>query len=127
MKADTSRMRDDGIKDIRYANFLTILREFGDKDGERGAIRRLAKASDTDESYISQLKNREKGLGRTVAARLEHAAGRKPGWMDKEHAPHEPRDEHERIYFDIMMELYRKAPSRARRVLKAMLDEGSDS
>lgn len=68
------------IKDIRRNNLLKLKAEFG-------SFAALAKRTNTDASYLSQVNIKARDMGHDVARRLESALGKTPGWMDTQHNP----------------------------------------
>jgi hypothetical protein len=63
------------IKDIRRNNLLVLKKEFG-------SFAALAKRTNTDASYLSQVNIKARDMGHDVARRIEAALGKTPGWMD---------------------------------------------
>jgi len=60
---------------------------------EAGSATSLARLANTSESYLSQIRNRHKtpkgtprGVGDSLAAKLEEALGKPNGWMDEPHS-----------------------------------------
>ena len=68
------------IKDIRRNNLLELKKEFG-------SFAALAKATNTDPSYLSQVNIKSRDMGHDVARRIEAALSTVPGWMDIQHKP----------------------------------------
>jgi hypothetical protein len=74
------------IGQIRLENLETLIKQFGTAD-------KLAEAAETSPVYISMLRNRTvdsktgrpREMGTAMARRMESAAGRGDGWMDKTH------------------------------------------
>ena len=66
--------------------------------GEAGTARALARRAGTSDSYLSQVRNRggghPRGIGDRLAAMLEQAMHKPPGWLDEPHdgAPGHPGD-----------------------------------
>jgi len=59
---------------------------------EAGSATALARLANTSDSYLSQIRNQfatakgtPRGLGDSLAAKLEHAMGKPNGWMDEPH------------------------------------------
>lgn len=69
-------MRPERIDDVRYTNLCTLLAEFEERHGKRGAAARLAEASGLAPAYVSQLRKRTRGIGAKTAAALEAGAGK---------------------------------------------------
>lgn len=74
------------ISDIRYDNFLQLLKEAGSSDA-------LAEAAKTSPVYISQLLNRSpdsktgkpRQIGDPMARKMEAGCNKPEGWMDNVH------------------------------------------
>lgn len=68
------------IRETRLRNLTVVVQECGGQA-------ELAKRIDTDPSYISQLLNswEGRGMGTTLARKIEVALGKPPGWMDTQH------------------------------------------
>lgn len=65
------------IKEIRRRNLLSLLEDYGQKE--------LGKLTDTPPNYFSQVKNRTRNMGDTVARRVEKMLGKSVGWLDTTH------------------------------------------
>jgi hypothetical protein len=68
-------------KEIRHANLLVLIKETPEK-----TMVVLAKRCGINEVYLSLLKVRERGMGNSVARRLERGMGKPVGWMDLMHS-----------------------------------------
>jgi hypothetical protein len=66
------------IDEIRRANLLALI-------GERN-ISSFAREFDQNESYLSQIKNSHRNMGRAMARKLEAKARLPDGWMDAAHS-----------------------------------------
>jgi hypothetical protein len=64
------------VKEIRRLQLARLLRERGDQ-------RQLAVDSETDESYLSQVRQGKRPMGDDLARRIEKARRLPHGWMDK--------------------------------------------
>lgn len=72
-------------KDIRHANLLLLVAEFG-------SIAAVAVAAETSEKYLWQVIHRAplksgkpRGIGDVLADKLDDGCGKSPGWMDTNH------------------------------------------
>lgn len=67
-------------KEIRRENMLLLAEQ-------RGSLRALGEATGTDETYLSNIKNRVngRGMGDEVARRFEERLNKSVGWMDVRH------------------------------------------
>lgn len=67
------------IKEIRLENLLKLASKYRfDKD--------FCQAIDILPTYMTALKNRDKGIGDKLARQIETSLKLAPGWMDKDHA-----------------------------------------
>jgi len=66
------------VKEIRRINMLTLIEEVGSQ-------KRLGELTDTPPSYFSQVKNRTRAMGDSVAYRIESMLKKSAGWMDVIH------------------------------------------
>lgn len=81
------------IKDIRYQNFLKLIKEYGN-------IAKLSRLCGyTQPTYFYQIRGKKIGangqpieLGNNVARKLEKATNKPRGWLDKEHSDEEFAD-----------------------------------
>src|SRR5690606_7555137 len=69
-------------KEIRRANMLMLAEQLG-------SLRKLADVTETDSTYLSNIKNRVKnrGMGDDVARRFEAKLDKPRGWMDRLQVP----------------------------------------
>lgn len=65
--------------DVRLENLNALVSEFG-------SAAAVAERASTSPVYISQLRNRTRSIGNTLARRLEKACGKPNGWLDNDHA-----------------------------------------
>lgn len=71
------------IKQIRLANLLSLIEEFG--GAKHGQIKRFADKIGADPTYISLIKNGHRSMGDQLARQYEKACGKPHGWMDQMH------------------------------------------
>lgn len=79
------------VYEIRLANLEALVKEMGTAEA-------LAEAAGLSPVYLSQIRSRaidrktgkRRNLGGTAARKLETAAKRSPGWLDKDHADQAP-------------------------------------
>lgn len=71
-------------KEVRRENMLLLARR-------HGSIEKLSELTETDASYLRNIKNRVKGrgMGDKVAGRFEEKLKLGPAWMDTRHSEHE--------------------------------------
>lgn len=62
-------------KEFRYSHLIRILTEYG-------TIEAMAKACSMNPAYISQMKNKTRGIGDKTARNIEAALGMREGEMD---------------------------------------------
>ena len=63
----------------RQANLLLLIEE-------AGGVASLSRLADSPRSHLSALSNGSKTMGHQLAAKLERATGKEPGWMDADHS-----------------------------------------
>lgn len=68
-------------KDIRRANLLLLIEQFGNK------VSKLAGVIGTDDTYVRNIKNRVRDMGDDLARRIEEKLGKPRGWMDRLQVP----------------------------------------
>ena len=116
-------MEPSPITDVRLDNLLRLMEQHRAADSTPGWERRFAERAGIHPTYLPQIKARTKGIGPTIARRIELAFRLPAGWMDTPHDPSAPQDEAERIFTMQMLALYRQAPAKARRLIEQMLKE----
>lgn len=65
--------------EVRLENLNALVSEFG-------SAAAVAERASTSAVYISQLRNRTRSIGNTLARRLEAACGKPNGWLDNDHS-----------------------------------------
>ena len=63
---------------VRLDNLLRLV-------DEAGSAEKLARRTGSNAAYLSQIRTRRRRMGDAVAAKLERATGKPPGWMDQPH------------------------------------------
>jgi plasmid maintenance system antidote protein VapI len=112
---------------IRYKNYLDLLArcetEWGIRKGILARISREAAARgiSLDPVYLSHLRNQVRDMGDDTARKLEEYFGLSTGWMDSLHDESQPADQGEAMFVETMLELYRRAPDKARALLRELL------
>lgn len=67
-------------KDIRRANLLSLAEE-------HGSMRAVADVTETDATYLRNIKNRVRDMGDDIARRIEEKLNKPRGWMDRLQVP----------------------------------------
>jgi hypothetical protein len=101
-------------KEIRHANLLALIKE-------HGSAAALARAIETDATYVTNIKNRVNGraMGDDLARRMEEKLGKPRGWMDVLHAE-------ETAGGAQLLEAYRKASPEWQLTLRLLADLPQD-
>lgn len=100
------------IEEIRRRNLSVLASEFS-------TIAALAEAADTNESYLSTILSGSRNAGTKLSRKLEKAANRKPGWMDKDHEAKAEQTGLSRIEQELI-HLFRSASAERRRLILAL-------
>jgi hypothetical protein len=96
------------INETRFQNFNLVLHKYAETDNDGpGMLSRFSQKIDTNENYVSQVKNKEKNPGPLLCRRIEKAFHLPDGWMDEPHHWWEPRDTGERFFIESAVSLFR--------------------
>jgi plasmid maintenance system antidote protein VapI len=116
------------VSEIRFTNFHLLFELFKRQvwaawpdEPERGMLRKMAKAFDMSERYLSHVKVGRKPIGHATARRLETSFGLSHGWMDADHQGDEPRNKAEDDFVASALMLYRLAPAAAQKEMLHMM------
>lgn len=110
---------------IRHKNFTKLFHDFIARHPElprRGMLKLFAQRLELSDRYLSHIKCRRKNIGNAVARAIEQRLGLPRGWMDRDHDILAlPADEHERLFLETALSLFRAQPAEARDMLLALL------
>lgn len=122
------------VTEIRYENFKTLFELFKTQvwakwpdEPERGMLRKMAKAFDMSEKYLSHVKVGRKPIGHSTARHFESHFGLAVGWMDADHAGDAPRSKAEDSFVATALMLYRLAPAAAQKEMLALMRQRIDN
>jgi plasmid maintenance system antidote protein VapI len=102
------------IQETRLVNLGLLVEKFGQQDGGRGKLRRFAAFAKMSENHLSQILNRDKGIGDELAKKLEDNLRLGEGWLDAEHSGWTAETSEEQEYLALFREGLRRL-SRAKR------------
>lgn len=112
-------------RQIRYKNFTKLFHDFIARHPDlprRGMLKLFAERLELSDRYLSHIKCRRKNIGATVARAIEQRLGLPGGWMDRDHDVLAlPADEHERLFLETALSLFRAQPDDARDMLLDLL------
>jgi hypothetical protein len=110
---------------IRHANFMRLFSDFINDHPHaprRGMLKLFAQKLELSERYLSHIKCQRKNIGHQVARTIEKKLNLPHGWMDQEHTVHSaPADDHEKLFIETALTLFRSRPQEAREIMMTML------
>lgn len=110
---------------IRHANFMRLFTDFINVHPQlprRGMLKLFAQKLELSERYLSHIKCQRKNIGHQIARTIEKQLGLPHGWMDQEHTAHSaPADDHEKLFIETALTLFRSRPQQAREVMMNLL------
>ena len=110
---------------IRHANFMRLFADFINDHPQmphRGMLKLFAQKLELSERYLSHIKCQRKNIGHQVARTIEKNLGLPHGWMDQDHATQNaPADDHEKLFIETALTLFRSRPQQAREVMMNLL------
>jgi hypothetical protein len=111
------------VEEIRLRNYKVLLRQFREREEEkgepeRGVLARFGAFAEVSPRYLSHVNNGRKHLGADVCRRFERAFRLPHGWMDHDHLGGPgPGSRAEREFLELALKLYRESPVEAQGVL----------
>ena len=110
---------------IRPANFMRLFADFINDHPhlpQRGMLKLFAQKLGLSERYLSHIKCQRKNIGHQMARTIEKQLRLPHGWMDQAHASHStPADDHEKLFIETALTLFRSRPEQAREVMMNLL------
>ena len=110
---------------IRHANFIRLFTDFINDHPQlprRGMLKRFAQKLELSERYLSHIKCQRKNIGHQMARTIEKKLALPHGWMDQEHRTlTAPVDDHEKLFIETALTLFRSRPQEAREVMMNLL------
>lgn len=112
---------------IRHTNFMRLFSDFINDHPHaprRGMLKLFAQKLELSERYLSHIKCQRKNIGHQMARCIEQKLNLPHGWLDQEHAPHSvPADDHEKLFIETALTLFRSRPQEAREIMMDLLRE----
>jgi hypothetical protein len=100
-------------KEIRRTNLLLLIKETPEK-----TMVALAEKCGINEVYLSLVKVRDRGMGDSVARRLESGMRKRVGWMDVMHSKRRQNNASEQTSEELeLIQAYRACSGRAKKTI----------